>query len=663
MKRTIKGRLTLATIVIVIVALVASTGIIVGTSRQKLTNELTENLQLNTDKYANSINSWIEMEKGLNVAGAAAFSAIPDSDYKQDRIQKLVTTEAEGHPEFLNLYYGMENKLFIQMDPAATAPEGYDPTARGWYKAAKEAGTTIVTDPYMDVLIGGMCITIATPVYRNGELAGVLGADFTLDYISDVVNGIPYEDGEYGFLIDASGNYIMHENEAFLPGEDVAVSVDSVMSSISSIVSDPGNKVILTEDYDAEKNYFATSEIESCGWLLGLALPNSNVNNILYGLLITAGIIAAIAIIAVIVIMARIIGKQLAPMEEMKAFIKEKIIGTDNVKKTKSEVAEIRYLLSELESRVIDTIHKTKDESQLIKDKMTSASDKIGGINDSISEISQAMQRTEDGIELQTDSIRSIEDICTSVMSTTETFTTDTKQMSERTDEIIGRVKAMVPEFLENKKHAVEMTNQTKAELEEAIKGIQVIEQIVDVASAIQEIADQTNLLALNASIEAARAGDAGKGFAVVADEINTLAHTTGSEIDKVNALTSEVTANVDALSKVSEQIITFLTENVLGDYDSLEKLANNYMDDANYYSDISRELGSGAEEVSTSVTEINRVLEQISSAQQELTNAVHDISGNMQSITESSANVSGEAKEVMVSISNLQDTTERFNV
>lgn len=663
MKSTIKARLTLAVILIVVAAMLASTGIIIGTSSKRLTNELTGKLQLNADKYANSINSWIEMEKGLSSAGAAALSAIPDEDYDRDHIQKMVTTEAQGHTEFLNLYYGMEDKVHLQMDPNAIPPEGYDPTARGWYKAAKEAGATIVTDPYMDVLIGGMCITIATPVYRNGQLAGVLGADFTLDYISNVVNSIPYESGEYGFLIDASGNYIMHDNQAYLPGEDTATSVSSVMPGISSIISNPGSAVVLAADYDSEKNYFVTSQIESCGWSLGLALPAGNVSSTTYRLILTGLLIAVVAIAAVILIMTGLIGKQLAPMEDMKIFVKEKVIGKENIKATGSEVEEIRYLLSELESRVIDTIHKTKEESQTIKDKMTSASDKISSINNSISEISQAMNRTESGIETQTESIQNIEQICNNVTTTAETFTVDTKQMNERTNEIIGRVKAMVPDILNNKKHAVSMTNQTKAELEEALKGIQVVEQIVDVASAIQGIATQTNLLALNASIEAARAGEAGRGFAVVADEINSLASTTGSEIEKVNALTSEVTANVNELSKVSNQIIKFLTDNVLTDYDNLETLANNYMEDANYYSDISKELGSGAEKVNASVAEISKVLERISTSQQELGDAVHDISGNMQSITESSANVSGEAREVMESISSLQNTTDGFNV
>ena len=663
MRKTIKGRLTLAVIFIVIAVMLISTAVIVGASGKKLTKELTDELQFKADRYANSINSWIEMEKGLNAAGAAAFAALPEGSYDKEHIQNIVTKEAEGHPEFLNLYYGMETKDHIQMDPEATVPEGYNPTQRGWYKAAKEAKGTIVTDPYMDVLIGGMCITIATPVYRDNELVGVLGADFTLDYISSVVNSIPYEKGEYGFLIDAAGNYVMHENEAFLPGEDTAVLASDALPGIAPIISTPGSEVVLTTDYDKEKNYIATSPVEGCAWALGLALPEKNVNGTIYQLIFTGIIIALIAILAVILIMTRLISKQLSPMEDMKAFVKEKVIGDDNVIETKSEVEEIRYLLTELENRVIDTIHKTKDESQLIKDKMSSASEKINGINTSITDISEAMQRTESGIESQTESIQNIEEICSTVMNTTSSFTDETREMNEKTDEIIKRVEAMVPEILNNKNHAVDMTNKTKEELEEAIKGIQVIEQIVNVANAIQSIANQTNLLALNASIEAARAGDAGKGFAVVADEINSLSTTTGEEIEKVNKLTDEVTTNVKVLSKVSNTIMQFLTENVLKDYDNLETMANNYMEDANYYSEISKELGTGAEEVSASVSDINEVLKKINEAQKELTDAVHGISGNMQHITESSTDVSMEAEEVMESISSLQSTTDKFNV
>ena len=663
MKGTIKGKLTAAMIIIVAVALLVSTAVTVTLSTGNLSTELKSELQINADKFANSINSWIEKERGRNIAGAAAIKSLSDEISDKAHLQVMVSTLSEDRPDLLNLYYGTEDKVFVQTDPDQLPPEGYDPTARGWYKQAKEKQTTIVTDPYMDVLIGGMCITIASPVYKDGKLVGVLGADYTLDHIAGVVNSIPYQQGEYGFLVDASGNYIMHENKSFLPGEETATPVSKVMPGIGSLISDPGKAPMVSADYDGEKNYFVTSKIEGCSWILGLAMPEANVTGSVTRLIVISAVIVIVAILAVILIMTKLISSQLTPLEKMKSFITGRIVGEENVRSTGSEVEQINYLISEMETSFVDTIHKTKDESQTIRDKMMSASEKIGGINDSISEINSAMHRTESGIDSQTASIRSLESICGNVTEATGTFTEDTREMSAKTSEIIARVQAMVPDILNNKRHAVQVTNETKGELEEAIEGIRVIEQIVDVASAIQGIASQTNLLALNASIEAARAGEAGRGFAVVADEINTLSTTTGSEIDKVNALTSEVTANIARLSKVCDRILKFLTESVLPDYDNLETMANNYMEDANYYNDLSRELGSGAEKLSVSVSDINEAIKVLSDSQKALDDAVHDISSNMQSITASSENVSTETRDVMDSISTLQDTTGRFNV
>ncbi|MCR5502219.1 MAG: methyl-accepting chemotaxis protein [Lachnospiraceae bacterium] len=663
MKKSIVGKLTAAVIIILIAVMLISTAIIVSTSSRTLTGHLAKEEQISADKYANSINSWIELERGLNIAAAASLKALGDTQYTAENMQYIVTTESEGRSELLNLYYGTEDKMFIQTDPEAETPEGYDPTARGWYKAAKAAGTTIVTDPYMDVLIGGMCITIASPVYRNGELAGVLGADFTLDYITNIVNSIPYENGEYGFLIDSSGNYVMHENTDYMPGEDTAVAVSEVMGDISNLVTSPGSSIVLAKDYDGEANYFVTSAIESCGWSLGLALPKSNVAGNTNKLILLSAVIALVAIVAAILIMTPLIRGQLAPMEKMKTFINEKIIGEEASSTNRSEVEEIEYLMNEMETRFIDAIHKTQSESQTIKDRMLSTTDKIDDISNSISDINEAMQRTESGIGSQTESIRSISDICGNVTSAADTFAEDTRSMNDKTAEIINRVEAMVPEILNHKNHAVDVTHRTQEELESAIKGVMVIEQIMDVADAIQSIASQTNLLALNASIEAARAGEAGRGFAVVADEINSLASTTGSEIDKVNGLTKEVTTNIQALSKVSEQIIGFLTEDVLRDYDNLETLAGNYLEDAGYYGNVSKELGEGAKNLRAAVEDINNVLASIDEAQSDLDAAVRDISSNMQSITSSSENVSAETREVMDSISSLQETTGRFNV
>ena len=660
---SIKGRLTLAVVVIVTLAILGSAAIIIAIMGSSLISEESVTLQLQADKYANSINSWIEMEKGLNNGTGRSIEALSDSEMDAAHLQPIITSHGNGRDELLNLYYGTSDKQFIQQDPNAETPEGYDPTARGWYKAAESAQTTVVTDPYMDVLIGGMCITIATPVYRNGQLIGVVGADFTLDTISEIVNNIPYSEGEYGFLVDASGNYVMHQNQAFLPGEDTATAVSSVMSSISSLITTPGKEVLKTSDYDGSSKYFSSSVIEGCNWILGLAMPKSNVTSGITKTIVIAVILVIVALILSTVVMTTLVGKQLKPLEGMKTFIREKIVSNDAQGTYATEVEEISFLMDELETQLIDTIHKTRDESSNIKTRMTDTSSRISDINNNIADITLAMQDTGNNIDSQTSNIKSIDGTCEVLTSAVSELTQNTEAMNGRAKEITERVEAMVPEILANKNHAVSVTNDSKARLEKAIEGAKVIEEIVNVSNAISNIAGQTNLLALNASIEAARAGEAGRGFAVVASEINNLSNTTASEITKVNDLTSKVTESVRDLSNASNEIINFLTDVVLKDYDNLETLANNYVEDATYYGNISDSLGNSAKDLDTSVSEITGVLDSISNSQDVLNNSIHSINDNLKNITTTSDNVSSETKDVLESIETLQNTIGNFKI
>ena len=112
MKHTIKAKFTAAVILIVAVVMIVSTSIIVGTSSKNLTEHLKNELQFSADKYANSINSWIELQTGLNTAAATSLKALPDEDYDHDHMQSIVTAESDGRDELLNLYYGTEEKEF-----------------------------------------------------------------------------------------------------------------------------------------------------------------------------------------------------------------------------------------------------------------------------------------------------------------------------------------------------------------------------------------------------------------------------------------------------------------------------------------------------------------------------------------------------------------------
>ncbi|MBP5159829.1 MAG: methyl-accepting chemotaxis protein [Lachnospiraceae bacterium] len=663
MGKTIKGRLTVAAIIIVILTMLISNGVVMILAANNLKEDQTQSLEHQANKYALNIDKWIEGERTMVEGVVYNIQALNAEVPSDEDLQTLVRAHAAGRPELLNMYIGTIDKHFLQSDPNATTPEGYDPSSRGWWKSAEAAGTTVVTDPYMDVLIGGMCITIASPVYYGGKLIAVVGADVTLDTITSIMSTIPTDGGQYGFLVDSSMNYIIHENKAFEPGEDKTTSVGSAVSAINGIVSAPGSAVVNAADYDGEQNYFATALIEGSNWVLGIAVPTKNAMSTVVRMILVAVAIAVASIVVAAFVMLTLIKRQLKPMEGMKDFVKKNIIGEENIKNQKDEVEEIHYLIGELEQQFISTIRKTRDESQQIHEQMTETVAKIDGINSGIGQISQAMEETSGNITSQTGSIQGIGGTLTEVAQTVEALGERTEEMENHADEIISRVEKMVPTILTNKRNAVRVTRESEEKLRAAIESAMVINQIVEVSKAIGGIASQTNLLALNASIEAARAGEAGRGFAVVADEINNLSSTTKTEIEKVDVLVDKVTSSVKTLTEESNSILTFINEVVLKDYDGLEEIASNYKQDADFYANASDSLGKDTKLLKGYMESISESIESINRNQEDLSAAIQTVTETVREISQSSEIASESTSSVMNSIGSLKDTVGKFHV
>lgn len=74
------------------------------------------------------------------------------------------------------------------------------------------------------------------------------------------------------------------------------------------------------------------------------------------------------------------------------------------------------------------------------------------------------------------------------------------------------------------------------------------VDQITEMAGAIDAISRQTNLLALNATIEAARAGNAGRGFVVVASEVKSLSGQTARATEQIQQRLETLVAEMETI-------------------------------------------------------------------------------------------------------------------
>ena len=651
MRKTIKGKITVQTIMYLLVALVICELVSVVTLNANMTSQ--SKLYINAEAQTNAgvVNEWLIEQGNIahTITNAVAFMNTKDPDTIMNYLEKNLSENKDALMYYV--CFGYDGGVL----PADHSKLDLDPTTRDWWKQAIAKNGLIYTAPYKDFASGNMIVTVAEPLKIQGEQAVFL-ADIALETLTNQVKKVSADENLQGFLLDADGAVVSHENEDFLPKEEGNTILSDALNTDVCNVSE-------LRDYDGRMKFVSTASVDATGWTFGVTEDKAVITKQIARNVIIVIALGLVMLIVVAVMTAVSVRKSLAPMETMKKFVKEKVIGTQICHKQKNEIEEIRYLIQEMEDKFIGVIRQTKAESDNIHERMQGTNNKVVSINENIMEIGAAMEETGANIDSQTANITMIDEACGSAAQSIIHLADEAQEMAANAKEVACRVESMAKELLEDKESATQVAAESKERMQKAMQGAEVIGEIADVSSAIQEIASQTNLLALNASIEAARAGEAGKGFAGVAEEIKKLSEDTGEEISKVNDLTAKVFESVKALSRESNAVLEFINGTVMSDYNKLETLVTEYQKDTGYYNQASESIGASAESVRDSVDSINEMIDSISMAQKELSDAATSVNENLQKITYSSENMSQETKEVLESVNSLQETMQSFQV
>ena len=651
MRKTIKGKITVQTIMYLLVALVICELVSVVTLNANMTSQ--SKLYINAEAQTNAgvVNEWLIEQGNIahTITNAVAFMNTKDPDTIMNYLEKNLSENKDALMYYV--CFGYDGGVL----PADHSKLDLDPTTRDWWKQAIAKNGLIYTAPYKDFASGNMIVTVAEPLKIQGEQAVFL-ADIALETLTNQVKKVSADENLQGFLLDADGAVVSHENEDFLPKEEGNTILSDALNTDVCNVSE-------LRDYDGRMKFVSTASVDATGWTLRETKEKTVIKKQIARNVSIVIALGLVMLIVVTVMTAVSVRKSLAPMETMKKFVKEKVIGTQICHKQKNEIEEIRYRIQEREEKYIGAIRQTKAESDNIHERMQGTNNKVVSINENIMEIGAAMAETGANIDSQTANITMINEACGSAAQSIIHLADEAQEMAANAKEVACRVESMAKELLEDKESATQVAAESKERMQKAMQGAEVIGEIANVSSAIQEIASQTNLLALNASIEAARAGEAGKGFAVVAEEIKKLSEDTGEEISMLNYLTAKVFESVKALSRESNAVLEFINGTVMSDYNKLETLVTEYQKDTGYYNQASESIGASAESVRDSVDSINEMIDSISMAQKELSDAATSVNENLQKITYSSENMSQETKEVLESVNSLQETMQSFQV
>ncbi len=197
--------------------------------------------------------------------------------------------------------------------------------------------------------------------------------------------------------------------------------------------------------------------------------------------------------------------------------------------------------------------------------------------------------------------------------------------------------------------------------LNEAIEDSQSVDQVNLLTKDILQISASTNIIALNASVEAARVGAAGKGFAVVAEEIRQLADSCGETANRIQEVNKIVTSAVHNLSKHSQDLVDYLSESILAEFQEFVNSGKQYKDDAAYIEQAMDEFQNRTDRLKQSMIEIADSIESITKAIDDGAAGITGAADSTQSLAADMADISNRMDMNQEIVEELQKQTKIF--
>lgn len=222
-------------------------------------------------------------------------------------------------------------------------------------------------------------------------------------------------------------------------------------------------------------------------------------------------------------------------------------------------------------------------------------------------------------------------------------------------EEIRSRAEELRKLAQESRATADDMIKEFDVSLNASIEDSKQIEKIGNLTADILSIASKTNLLALNASIEAARAGEAGKGFAVVADEIRQLADNSKQTAGNIQQISAGVVTAVMTLAENAGNLVKFINERVLPDYEILERTGEQYLNDS---ITIDRMMG----EMRDSMENIGGMMRSVAESNENITNNVRESAQGVGGVVNNTAALAENMKGIVEALNQVSDVVSHLS-
>ncbi|MEE3314808.1 MAG: methyl-accepting chemotaxis protein [Treponema sp.] len=247
------------------------------------------------------------------------------------------------------------------------------------------------------------------------------------------------------------------------------------------------------------------------------------------------------------------------------------------VEKTMKQRDRLKEVFSSARQMINETM-QIADSLEGSVDSVSAAtkksSENVAQIKNALKEQAMIQAQTEDAVHSLTDFLSRIADEFDVSTASIEKTANGTRQVMEGID-AVGDGISTAAGFSTSLSSMTSNGTRDMKELSEVMSKIQNSSQeILNVATTLDDFAQQTDLLSMNASIEAAHSGESGKGFAVIAHEIKNLAAQSSAWASKIGEIITSVIEEINGGVKLTEKVNATLSMIMDGASQSAEKVS-----------------------------------------------------------------------------------------
>lgn len=516
----------------------------------------------------------------------------------------------------------------------------------------------------MQTLVDAYGVNLETAAYASGnDVPQTEGLKNLYGHVK--LEGMP---SSYVYVVGADGIMLMHPTESKV-GQPVENEV------ISGIVKQL-QRGIIPESGVTEYNYKGTDKLAGYYVLrngkaiLVLTADKNDAFDDVNDFIFRCSIVSVIILI-LIALGGALISRSIArPIKLLTGVVDQnaEFDFTENrtsrlLSKGKGETAVMSSSLEIMRGNLVSMVHKLTDTAQKLSDNANGLKSIVESLNSISCDNSATSQQLAASMQETSATTQLIDERMSFINENARKIGSLTKEGEQNAEGIITKAEKLKASSQEANHKTREIYSKVKQESDIAIEKAKDIERINALTEAITSIASQTELLSLNASIEAARAGEAGRGFAVVAGEIGSLASQSTETANNITSIVAGVKNAAESMETCLRQMISFMEETVIGDYENFIQVSEQYSADARDFSGSMQTINRSISELEENIADITKSIQDINSTVNEAAVSINDVAGKATDMVGYANDTGDKAEENTRCAAQLGEIVKRFKI